>query len=66
MITTVQRVTYIETCTDARNQRLELYDKAVKYRFHEKYTEEAFSGPNNTKPDMEMWAKLEKDDEDFQ
>ena len=40
--------------------------KAIKERFHEKYTEEAFTGPNITKPTMEMWAKLAEDDEDFQ
>ena len=39
--TTVQLVTYIETCTDASNKRFEVYDKAIKERFHEKYTEEA-------------------------
>ena len=59
-------MTYLETCTDARNQRFEVYDKAIKERFYNKYTEEAFTGPNITKQTMEMWAKLEKDDEDFQ
>ena len=37
--TTVQHVTYLEKFTDASNQRLELYDRAIKEIFHEKYTE---------------------------
>ena len=57
--TKVQRVAYLETCTDARNQRFGLYDKAIKEIFHGKYTEEAFTGPNRTNPTMEMWYKLE-------
>ena len=43
---------------DSSKQRLEVYDKAIKYRFHNKYTEEAFAGANNTKLTMKMWAKL--------
>ena len=45
--TTAQRVTYIDTCTDARKKIFEVYDEAIKERFHEKYTEEAFSGPTS-------------------
>ena len=52
--TMAQRVTYLETCTDAINQHFEVYDKAVKGRFHEKYNEEAFTGSNITKPTLEM------------
>ena len=64
--TTVQRVTYLETFTDARKQRFGLYDKAIKQRFHDKYTEESFAGPNSTKPTMEMQEKLAENEEDFQ
>ena len=64
-ITTILRVTYLETYNDANKQRFELYDKAIKGRFHNKYTEEAFVGPNSTKPTMEMWAEIAEDDEDF-
>ena len=63
---TVQRVTYLETCTDASKQRFEVYDKSIKERFHQKHTEEAFAGPNSTKPTMEMWDELAEDDKDFQ
>ena len=63
--TTVQRVTYLETYTDTSKQRFEVYDNAVKERFHEKYTEEAFAGPNSAKPIMEIWTELVKDDEDL-
>ena len=63
--TMVQRVTYLETCTDAINQHVEVYDKFIKERFHEKYTEEAFAGPNSAKPIMEIWTELVKDDEDL-
>ena len=59
--TTVQRVTYLETCTDASKQRFEVYDKSIKERFHEKYTEEAFVAPNSTKMTIEMWAELAED-----
>ena len=59
-------MTYIDTCTDASKQSFEVYDGAIKERFHEKYTEEAFAGPNSTNPTMEMWAKLAEDDKDFQ
>ena len=62
----VQRVTYLETYPNAIKQRLEVYDKAIKERFHDKYTEEAFAGPNSANLTMEMWAKLAEDDEDFQ
>ena len=64
--TTVQHVTYLETCTYASKQRFGVYDKAIKERYHEKYTEEAFVGPKSNKPTMEMWAELAEDDEDFQ
>ena len=64
--TTVQRVTYLEICTDASKQRFEVYDKAIKERFHEKYTGEALAGPNSTNPTMEMWAELAEYDKEFQ
>ena len=64
--TTVQRVTYLEICTDASKQRFEVYDKTIKERFHEKYTGEALAGPNSTNPTMEMWAELAEYDKEFQ
>ena len=64
--TTIQRVTDLETCNNARKKRFKLYDNSIKERFHEKYTEEAFAGPNSTKPTTEMWVELSEDDEDFQ
>ena len=66
LITMVQHVTYIKTCTDASKQRFEVYDKDIKERFHKKYTKESFTGPNSTKPTMEMWEKIAEDEEDFQ
>ena len=66
LITTVQRVIYLETCTDASKQRFKVYEKATKERFHKKYTEKAFTCPNSTNPTMEMWADLAEDNEDFQ
>ena len=59
-------MTYLETYNDARNQRFEVYDKAIKDRFHNKYTGEAFTDPNSTNPNMGMWYKLVDDDKDFQ
>ena len=64
--TMVQRVTYLETCIDARKQRFKVYGKDINERFHNKYTEEASAGPNITKPTMEMWSELAEYDEDFQ
>ena len=64
--TIVKCVKYIETCTDARKQRFKFYVKAIKDIFHKKYTEEAFAGPNITKPTIDMCSKLAEDNEDFQ
>ena len=64
--TMVQRVTYLETCIDARKQRFKVYGKDINEIFHNKYTEEASAGPNITKPTMEMWSELAEYDEDFQ
>ena len=64
--TTLQRVTYIETCTDARKQRFEVYDNDIKEIPHKKYSEEAFAGTNITKPTMEILDELAEYDKDFQ
>ena len=66
LIATVQHVTYIDTYTDASKQRLEVYHKAIREKFHEKYTEEAFAGHNSTNPNMEMWTEIPEDNKDFQ
>ena len=63
--TTVQGVTYLEICTNAIKQRFGVYDKAIREIFRKKCTEEAFAVPNITKPAMEIWSGLAKDDEDF-
>ena len=60
--TTVQRVTYLGTCTNARKQSFEVYDKSIKDILHENYTEEAFTGSKSTNLTMEMWAELAEDD----
>ena len=64
--TRVQRVTYLETCTNNSKKRFKVYEKAIKGRFHEKFTEEAFAGHNTTRPTMEIWDGLAEDDKDFQ
>ena len=64
--TTVQRVTHLETQTDANKKRFEHYDKEINERFHEVYTQESFSAPSSDKPTMEMWKYLAHGDEDFQ
>ena len=64
--TTIQRVTDLETCNNARKKRFKLYDNSIKERFHEKYTGEALAGPNSTNPTMEMWAELAEYDKEFQ
>ena len=66
LITRVQHVKYLETCTDSSKQRFEVYDKAIKERFHKKCTEEALAVPNGTKPTMEMREELAEDDKDSQ
>ena len=35
--TTVQRVGYLETCTNVNKKRFEVYYKAIKKRCHENY-----------------------------
>ena len=49
--TTVQRVTYIETCTNASKQRFESYDKAIKEIFHKKYPEKGLFRPQQDQSD---------------
>ena len=57
---------YLETCKNSNKKCFEVYDKAIKERFHEKYNEEAFAGPNRTNPTMEIWDELVEDDKEFQ
>ena len=64
--TMVQLVTYIDTCNNSSKKLLKVYDKAIKDIFHKKHTEESFTGPNSTKPNIEMWAELAEDEEYFQ
>ena len=63
---TVQRVTHLETQTDANKKRFEHYYTAINERFHEVYTQESFSAPSSDKPTMELWKDLADGDEDFQ
>ena len=63
--TTVQRITYLETCTDANIARFKTFDDAIQERFHEKYDKDTFEGASSSKPTMEMWAELADDDADF-
>ena len=63
---TLQRVTHLETQTDANRKRSEHYDTAITERFYEVYTQESFSAPSSDKPTMEMWKDLADGDEDFQ
>ena len=65
-ITAVQRVTNLETQTDANKKRFEHYDKAINERFYDVYTQESFSAPSSDKPTMEMWKDLADGDEYFQ
>ena len=64
--TTVQRVTHLETQTDANRKRLEHYDRAITERFHDIYTQELSSAMSSDKPTMEMWKDLADGEEDFQ
>ena len=57
---------YLETCKNSNKKCFEVYDKAIQERFHEKYNEEAFAGPNRTNPTMEIWDELVEDDKEFQ
>ena len=52
--TTIKCVTYIETCIYDIKKCFEVYDKAIKDIFYEKYTEYAFTEPSITNPTMEM------------
>ena len=64
--TTVQRVTHLETQTDANRKRFEHYDTAITEILHEVYTQESFSALSSDKPTMEMWEDLADGDKDFQ
>ena len=66
LITTVQCVTYLYTCTDSSKQRFEVYYKAIKEIFHRKYTEEAFAFPKIIKLTIFMLSEIAEDDKDFQ
>ena len=62
----VQRVTHLETQTDAKRKRFEHYDTAITEILHEVYTQEYFSAPSSDKPTMEMWKDLADGNEDYQ
>ena len=66
LITTVKRVTHLETQTDANRKHFEHYDIAIIEIFHEVYTQESSSAPSSDKPTMEMWKDLADGNEDFQ
>ena len=61
----LQRITYLETCTDAKKSRLKVFDDAIQERFYEKYNEATFAGKSSSKPTMEMWSELAENDEYF-
>jgi hypothetical protein len=64
--TTVRRVTQLESFTDANKERSNDYGQAIKQRFKEIYTTEAFPPQGSNKPTLELWAELAEEDEDFQ
>ena len=59
--TMVQRVTHLETQTDANRKRFKHYDTAITDRFQEVSTQESFSAPSSDKPTMGMWKYLADD-----
>ena len=61
----MQRITYLETCTDANKSRFKVFDDAIKEQFNEKYDEATFSGESSSKPTMEMWDELAENNEGF-
>ena len=63
--TTVQHITYLETCTDAKKPRFKIFDDAIQERFHEKYDEATFSDEGSNKYTMEMWPELAENNKDF-
>ena len=62
--TKVQRVTHLETQTNANRKRFEHYDIAITERFHEVYTQEASSAPSSDKATMEMWKDVADGDKE--
>ena len=63
--TTIQRITYLETCTDAKKSRFKVFDGSIQKRFHENYNEATFYGESSSKPTMEMWDEISDNDEDL-
>ena len=61
----MQRITYLETCTDANKSRFKVFDDATQERFHEKYDEATFAVESSINPPMVMWAKLAENAENF-
>ena len=60
--TTLQYITYLETCTDANKSRFKVFDDAIQEQFHEKYDEATFADESSIKPTTEMWAELAEND----
>ena len=56
--TMVQRITYLETCTDANKSIFNIFDDAIQEKFHEKYDEATFTGWSSSNPTMEMWSEI--------
>ena len=55
----------LDSYNNCVNMELIKYDKAVKERLNEKYTEETFACPNSTKTTMDMGDRLAEDKEYF-
>ena len=63
--TTVQCITYLDTCTDSNKSRFKVFDDAIQEWFHEKYDEATFAGEISIKPTMEMWDQLAENNQNF-
>ena len=61
--TTVQRSTYLDTCTDSNKSRLKVFYDAIQERFHEKYDEATFASESSSNPKMEIWDELAENDQ---
>ena len=55
----------MESQTEQRKKRFEVYDRAIAERFNEVYIEGNFIDTPNKKPNIELWEDLAGDDDIF-
>ena len=63
--TTVQRVINLESATNKKQKRFEVYNKSVTYRFKEEYIGGNYLQNHHQKRDVKLWEEVAGDDGAF-